>query len=31
MAELGALIDKFLGLSGDNAIAKHWVAKGGVS
>ncbi|WP_063055295.1 N-acetylmuramoyl-L-alanine amidase [Nocardia salmonicida] len=30
MAELGAMVDKFLGLSGDNAIAKHWVAKGGV-
>ncbi|MFD3705459.1 N-acetylmuramoyl-L-alanine amidase [Nocardia sp. NPDC058658] len=30
MAELGAMIDKFLGLAGDNAIAKHWVAKGGV-
>ncbi|MFE1595169.1 N-acetylmuramoyl-L-alanine amidase [Nocardia sp. NPDC058705] len=30
MAELGAMIDKFLGLSSDNAIAKHWVAKGGV-
>ncbi|MGY0502555.1 N-acetylmuramoyl-L-alanine amidase [Nocardia sp. FBN12] len=30
MAELGAMVDKFLGLSGDNAIAKYWVAKGGV-
>ncbi|MFE5475550.1 N-acetylmuramoyl-L-alanine amidase [Nocardia sp. NPDC056541] len=30
MAELGAMVDKFLGLSVDNAIAKHWVAKGGV-
>ncbi|MFD4458231.1 N-acetylmuramoyl-L-alanine amidase [Nocardia sp. NPDC058480] len=30
MAELGAMVDKFLGLAGDNAIAKHWVAKGGV-
>ncbi|MFD6398804.1 N-acetylmuramoyl-L-alanine amidase [Nocardia sp. NPDC060249] len=30
MAELGAMVDKFLGLSADNAIAKHWVAKGGV-
>ncbi|MFD3747092.1 N-acetylmuramoyl-L-alanine amidase [Nocardia sp. NPDC058633] len=30
MAELGAMVDKFLGLSGDNAIAKHWVASGGV-
>ncbi|WP_420811647.1 N-acetylmuramoyl-L-alanine amidase [Nocardia mangyaensis] len=30
MAELGALVDKLLGLSGSNAIAKHWVSRGGV-
>lgn len=30
MAELGAMVDKFLGLANDNVIAKHWVAKGGV-
>ncbi|WP_084473072.1 N-acetylmuramoyl-L-alanine amidase [Nocardia alba] len=30
MAELGAMVDRFLGLSADNAIAKHWARKGGV-
>nr|WP_084457793.1 N-acetylmuramoyl-L-alanine amidase [Nocardia caishijiensis] len=29
MAELGALVDKFLGLSSENPIAKHWVSRGG--
>ncbi|WP_449411932.1 N-acetylmuramoyl-L-alanine amidase [Nocardia canadensis] len=30
MAELGALVDKLLGLSGSNEIARHWVSRGGV-
>ncbi|MFE3542170.1 N-acetylmuramoyl-L-alanine amidase [Nocardia sp. NPDC059177] len=30
MAELGALVDKLLGLSSTNPIAQHWVARGGV-
>ncbi|MFD6390332.1 N-acetylmuramoyl-L-alanine amidase [Nocardia sp. NPDC060259] len=30
MAELGALVDKLLGLSGENEIARHWVSRGGV-
>ncbi|MFC4376631.1 N-acetylmuramoyl-L-alanine amidase [Nocardia halotolerans] len=30
MAELGALVDKLLGLSDQNPIAKHWVSRGGV-
>ncbi|GAD84919.1 hypothetical protein FEK33_00980 [Nocardia asteroides NBRC 15531] len=30
MAELGALVDKLLGLSGSNDIARHWVSRGGV-
>lgn len=31
MAELGRLVDKLLGLSSTNAIAQHWVSRGGVN